>query len=178
MIWAIINSVGSICVQKFKSSINVEELKLVGSWTAFMKDTSRKNTVKGKLEYLPVIPFPPGDNIVKYYLDMIKDLAEELGLDHIFVHADQAINSKINMILWMHKYKYNKIIPLLGGFHTVLVYLKILYKKYGCLRLQDWWVDAGAITDGSVMQSIEGKHYARGIRMHKHSSCALMKCKL
>ena len=134
MTWAIINSVGSICVQKFKSSINVEELKLVGSWTAFMKDTSRKNTVKGKLEYLPVIPFPPGDNIVKYYLDMIKDLAEELGLDHIFVHADQAINSKINMILWMHKYKYNKIIPLLGGFHTVLVYLKILYKKYGCLR--------------------------------------------
>ena len=26
MAWAIINSVGSICVQKFKSSINVEEL--------------------------------------------------------------------------------------------------------------------------------------------------------
>ena len=35
----------------------------------------------------PVIPFPPVDNIVKYYLEIIKDLAEELGLDHIFVHA-------------------------------------------------------------------------------------------
>ena len=75
--WAIINSVRSICVQKFKSSINVEELKPVGSWAAFMKDISRKNTVKCKLEYLPVIPFPSGDNIVKYYLNMIKDLAEE-----------------------------------------------------------------------------------------------------
>ena len=178
MAWAIINSVGSICVQKFKSSINGEELKPVGSWPAFMKDTSRKDTVKCKLEYLPVIPFPPGDNIVKYYLDMIKDLAEELGLDHIFVHADEAINSKINVILWMHKCKYNKVIPLLGSFHTSLVYLKILYKKYGCLRLQDWWVDAGAIADGSVMQSIEGNHYARGIRMHKQSFCVLLKCKL
>ena len=50
-----------------------EELKPVGSWTAFMKDTSRKNTVKCKLGYLPVIPFPPGDNIAKYFLDMMKD---------------------------------------------------------------------------------------------------------
>ena len=71
----------------------------------------------------------------------------------------------------MHKYKYNKIIPLLDGFHTLLVYLKILYKKYGCLGLQGWWVDAGTIADGSVMQSIEGKHFARGIRMHKQSFC-------
>ena len=54
-----------------------------------MKDTSRKNTVKCKLEYLPVIPFPPGDNIVKYFLRMIKDLTEELGVDHVFVHADE-----------------------------------------------------------------------------------------
>ena len=76
----------------------------------------------------------------------------------------------------MHKYKYNKIISLLGGFHILLVYLKILYKKYGCLGLQDWWVDAGAVADGSVMSSIEGKHYARGIRMHKQSFCALLKC--
>ena len=44
--------------------------------------------------------------------------------------------------------------------------------------LQDRLVDAGAIADGSVKQSIEGKHYARGTRMHKQSFCALLKCKL
>ena len=41
-----------------------------------MRDTSRKNTVKCKLEYLPVIPFPPGDDIVKYYFDMEKVTAK------------------------------------------------------------------------------------------------------
>ena len=82
------------------------------------------------------------------------------------------------MILWTQKYKYNKIIPLFSGFHRVFVYLKILYKKYGCFGLQDWWLDAGAVVAGSVMQSIEGKHFARGIRMHKQSFCALLKCKL
>lgn len=30
---------------------------------------------------------------------MMKDLAEELGPDHTFVHADEAINSKTDMIL-------------------------------------------------------------------------------
>ena len=149
--WAIINSVRSICVEKFKSSINVEELKPVGSWTAFMKDKSWKNTVKCKLEYLPVIPFPTGDTTVKYYLDMIKDLAEELGLDiYLFMQTKQ-LTAKSTWYFGCIKYKYNKIISLLGGFHILLVYLKILYKKYGCLGLQHWWVDAGAVADGSVM---------------------------
>ena len=178
MAWAIVNAIGTDCVQKLKPDFNLDELFPIGSWTAFMKDTSAINTNKCKLEYLPVIPFPPSDNIVKYYMDMIIELAEVLELGHVFVHADEAINSKINMIIWMHQSKYDKIVPLLGGFHTLLVYLKILYKKYGCLGLQDWWVDSGAIADGSVMQSIEGRHYARGIRLHKQSFCALIRWRL
>ena len=98
-----------------------------------MKDTFSKNTLKCKLEYLPVIPFPPGDNIVKYFLGMIKELPEELGVDHVFAHADELMGSKINTILWIHKYKYNRKILLLGGFHILLVYLKTLCKKYDCL---------------------------------------------
>ena len=31
-----------------------------------------------------------------------------------------------------------KKIPLLGGFHTLLVKLKILYKKYGLLGIGGW----------------------------------------
>ena len=58
-----------------------------------MKDTSRKDTVNCKEIFLPE------DDFVKYQLDMMKDLLEELGPDHIFVHADEAINSKTGMIL-------------------------------------------------------------------------------
>ena len=68
---------------------------------------------------------------------IIVDLAEELELNHVCVHADEAINNKINMILLMHQSKYDKIVPLFGGFHTLLIYLKILYKKYRCFGLQD-----------------------------------------
>ena len=62
--------------------------------------------------------------------------------------------------MWLHQGKYDQIVPLIGGFHILLVYLKILYKKYGCLGFQDWWVDSGVIADGSVSQAIEGRHYA------------------
>ena len=87
-------------------------------------------------------------------MDIIKDSTEEIELDPIFVHVEEAINSKINMILCIHKYKYTKMISLLADFHTLLAYLKTLHIKYGFIGLQDWWVDAVAIADGSVMQSI------------------------
>ena len=83
MAWVIV-TIGVTCLQSLDSDVDLEGLKPVGSWTAFMKDTSATNTEKCKLEYLPVIPFPPGENIVKYYLDMIVDLAEELELNHLF----------------------------------------------------------------------------------------------
>ena len=54
------------------------------------------------------------------------------------------------MIIWLYNGRYENVIPLVGGFHTLLVYLKILYKKCNCLGLQDWLVDAGAIQQGSV----------------------------
>ena len=70
----------------------------VGSWTAFMKDTSDTKTFKCKLEYLPVVPFPPTDNIIKWYIDRFVDIAKDLEIDHIFVHADEAIYSKVAVL--------------------------------------------------------------------------------
>ena len=73
--WALLNAVGNDCVKKLKPEANIDELMEVGSWTAFMKDTTSIGTTKCKLEYLPVVPFPPSDNIVKWYMDMIVQLA-------------------------------------------------------------------------------------------------------
>ena len=77
-------------------------------------------------------------------MDNIVQIMEEIGTEKIFVDADKAVCSKIVMIMWIYNSKYENAIPLVGRFHTFLVYLKILYKKYNCLGLQDWWVDDGA----------------------------------
>ena len=67
------------------------------------------------------------------------------------------------MIMWLYQGKYDKLIPLMGGFHMLLVFLKIMHKKYGCLGLDQWWVAGGAIKEKSVPKAIEGKHYYQGI---------------
>ena len=66
----------------------------------------------------------------------------------------------------------------MGGFHTILVNLKILFKKYGCLGFKDWWVDAGAIAESSVAQAIEGRHYYRSVCLHKQSFEALIRYRM
>ena len=109
---------------------------------------------------------------------MIPEMAEELGVDCIFAHSDEAIYCKMVLIQWLNETKYDKVVNLIGGFHTLMVKLKIMYKKYGALGLREWWVDAGVIAEGSSVQAIEGKHYFRSLRLHKQSFEALLRYRL
>ena len=45
--------------------------------------------------YLPVVPVPPHDNFVKWYMDNIVQIMEEIETEEIFVHADKAIIVKL-----------------------------------------------------------------------------------
>ena len=53
-----------------------------------------------------------------------------------------------------------------------------MHKKYECLGLDQWWVAGGAIKEKSVPKPIEGKHYYRGIGLHKKSMNALLRSKI
>ena len=92
------------------------------------------------------------------------NLSKEVGqldLDCLFLHADEAVYSKLMMTEWLNEGLYDKIFPLLGGFHTLLVKLKILHKKYGLLGMKDWWVDSNVVAVGCADKAAEGKHYCR-----------------
>ncbi len=172
--WALTNAIGAECLKEVNQGFDISSLEPIGSWTHFMKKTTSVDTVKCKLEYLPVIPFPPKDNVIKWYMDAILQMVDDLAISHVFVHADEAIASKMLIISWLHDGKYDKIIALMGGFHTILVSLKILGKKFTCLGLRDWWVDAGIIAEGSVEKAMDGHHYHRSVRLHKQSFEALL----
>ena len=66
------------------------------------------------------------------------------------------------------------MIPIMGGFHQLRVFQRILFKRYNCLDLQDWFVDYGIITAGSASQAFEGRHYCRSMRLHKERFHALV----
>ena len=63
-----------------------------------MKSASGVKTHKTILEYLEVVPLPPGDNVCKWYLDNLSKKVGQLDLDCLFLHADEAVYSKLMMI--------------------------------------------------------------------------------
>ena len=80
-------------------------------------------------------------------------------------------------IMWKELGKYNKIKCLMGGFHILLVWLKVLKKQYGALGFRDWWCQANIIAEVSGDQAAEGRHYSRSMRLHKQSLEALLRFK-
>ncbi|KAG1670390.1 Estrogen-related receptor gamma [Nymphon striatum] len=176
--WVLCGAVSKEMLLEIQPELDTDDLQPVGSWTNFMKSVTDSTTTRCKLEYLPVIPLPPHDNVVKWYMDMILKMLDQLEIDHIFLHADEAIDSKVLIIQWLNQGKYDQIITFLGGFHTIMVNLKILGKKYSCLGFKEWWVDADVIAQGSADQAIEGKHYHRSVRLHKQAFEALLRYRM
>ena len=83
----------------------------------------------------------------------------------------------MSQIMWKELGKYNKIKCLMGGFHILLVWLKVLNKQFGALGFRDWWCQANIIAEGSADQAAEGRHYSRSMHLHKQSLEALLRFK-
>ena len=150
----------------------------LGSWTAFLRQTTSSVPIKCIQEYQPVWPHPPEYPICKKYLDSIIELINDLELSHMFVHADELVYSKLCHILWKNPDMYKKIIVLMGGFHQLRVMQKILYKRYDCRKMQEICVEAEIIAKGSANQAFEGRHYYRCLRVHKECFDAFVQLRI
>ena len=108
----------------------------LGSWTCFKKDTSNLMFDKSLIEYLPMAPEPPEYPVCKKFLDDLLDIMKELDLDHIFVHADELVYSKLVYIFWKFPDIYDRVIVLMGGFNQLRVLQKQICKQCACLDLK------------------------------------------
>ena len=70
-------------------------------------------------------------------------------------------------IIWKHRDLYAKIVPIMGGFHHLRVFQRVLLKRYNYLGLQDWFVDLGTILAGSISLTFEGRNYYHLICLHE-----------
>ena len=145
-------------------------LPLLGSWTPFNIEVTGVSLTASSKHYLPVIDKPPDYDVLKSYLEFLVDSTEQLEIDRIFIHADEAVYSKILHIMWKHGDSFKRIIPLMGGFHQLLVMMKILYKRYGVMGHAKWFKDAQVIASGSVDQAMEDRNYYRAFDCTKKHS--------
>ena len=130
-------------------------LEIIGSWTAFHRMSSNVDICKSVMEYMPVVPQPPDYDVLREYLDFLVETTDNLTLQRIYCHADEAVYSKIVQIIWRHGETYKKVIPLMGGFHQLLVLMKIIYKRHGCIGYKKWFIDSKTIASGSADKAVE-----------------------
>ena len=70
-------------------------------------------------------------------------------------------------LIWNNPLRYQKHIVMIGSFHVICAYLKMLGKKMKGTGLDDIFVEAGLITPGSLQGVISGKNYSRAMTCHK-----------
>ena len=84
--------------------------------------------------------------------------------------SDQAVYKFIEEIICKDEVKWSRVKGVLGGFHTEMSYLDALGKPYAGSGLQELAVASGVVAAGSAARVLSGKHYKRGMRLHKLDS--------
>jgi len=156
--------------------VNTKE-QTVPAWTGFNVMTREKEPVQEDVVgYLPTINAPATEMATVQEILIQSDfIRTSLNLDSIVVVFDQALYAKAAEIVWKHKDKYKAVVLRLGAFHTIMVVLSILGKRFEDTGLRDLCIESGIVAEGSVTKVFEGKLYKRGVRTHKCILEALMR---
>jgi hypothetical protein len=70
-------------------------------------------------------------------------------------------------IIWNQPKRFEDHIIMIGTFHVVCAYFKMIGKKMEGTGLSDILLEASLIGSGSVTGVMTGKHYSRAMHCHK-----------
>lgn len=139
-------------------------------WSAFNAAISPKEGLpeKSKVGYLQTVNESPNELRAMFtVLERSKYFAQLLALEDVDIVLDQACFAKACHIMWARPEQFANVICRLGSFHTVPVFVSVIFKRFGDAGLTDIIVEASIIANGSLAGVSSGKHYNRSIRCLK-----------
>ena len=80
---------------------------------------------------------------------------------------DLGVVMKALPIIWNDPERYNKHVILVGTFHFLRAYMKMLGEKMAGSGLSDILLEAGLISGGSLTGVMSGKRYKHALHCHK-----------
>ena len=89
------------------------------------------------------------------------NIIEEKNIPFVLLNRDQPVYTLIVQLRNENKEKFNKIIPILGPFHTQVAFITAIAKRFEGSGLSDIFVSASIIADKSVDQAMRRKHFRR-----------------
>ena len=132
----------------------------IPSWTGFNIQLRAKVPVmQSNVGYLDAINNPATDRV-----NSIKD---RLHLQSIVCVLDQAMYAKACEVKFKRKEEFSDVVLFLGIFHTLMMILGVIGKRFGDAGFKDAIIHSGVIEEGSIEGVLTGKMYNRSIYAHK-----------
>ena len=94
-------------------------------------------------------------------------ITDTLHLMSIVCVFDQTIYSKTCQIKWKEPEKFQSCLLMMEIFHTITMFMQILFKRFGDAGMKDTLIQSSVIPEGSIKSVLRGKCYNRGIRLYK-----------
>ncbi|KAK6184936.1 hypothetical protein SNE40_007284 [Patella caerulea] len=140
----------------------------VPGWGGYVSKTGYAPSRLTTVEYYPIIPHAITDNkAVKECLRFSEEASNEVGQYYVITTFDLGVCMKAYPILWSDTKRYENHIVMIGTFHLICGYLKMLGKKMEGTGFSDVLIEAGLISSGSLSGVMSGKNYSRSLHCHK-----------
>ena len=136
---------------------------MISSFVGFQASVSDE-VMKSKPYYWLTFPKPPHKSVTHEIMTYLLNIAEEKNIPFLLLTGDQPVYTLIVQLRNENKEKFNKIIPILGPFHTQVAFITAIAKRFEGSGLSDIFVSASIIADKSVDQAMRGKHFRRIVR--------------
>ena len=120
------------------------------------------------VDYYPVINSPITDyKTAQQYLEYSESATREVGQDYVITSFDHGVCMKAFPLIWNNPICYQKHFVMIGSFHTVCAYLKVLVKEMNGTGLDGIFVEASLITKSSLQCVLSGKNCSRSMLCQK-----------
>lgn len=143
-------------------------------WTEYNKMTSTNQSGMTASAFLPLILNPAHEyGTLNTVIKRGISLADKLNFEYIVFTVDQALYCKMLELRWSSEFYQKRIVLRMGGLHIAMNYLKAIGQHMKDSGLAEIWIESGVLSAASVNKVLEGKAYAKGMRVHKLTYQAL-----
>lgn len=143
-------------------------------WTQFNKACSKNTLPKTASGFMPLILNPAHEfNTLTTVLTRCIALGDKLNYDYIVLTVDQQLHCKLLDVKWSSPIFQERIVLKMGGFHIACNFMKAIGQHMANTGLAEMWIESGVLAEGSAVKVLNGKSYAKGMRMHKLTYQAL-----
>ena len=139
------------------------------AWSGFISVTGVIPDSLTIIGYYPVIYNPITEyKTVAECLKQAEEATNEVGgQQYVITTFDLGVCMKAYPLLFNNPLKYKNHIILIGTFHLICAYFKMIGKKMVSSGLTDILHEAGLVKEGTVKGVMNGKNYERGMICHK-----------